>query len=98
MNIFQYCDIHVERIQHMLKQVPAPVHGAKCNEKTGWLPAGFDEQCREIMLSILREYYQMEIQEQLKGDGGREWQSGDEEEDEEDDTEQDQDDQDLENE
>lgn len=37
---YQYCDIHVPRIQEMLSKVPP---GGKCNEKSGWLPLDFDQ-------------------------------------------------------
>lgn len=62
VNFYQYCDIEVPRIQEMLEKVPSPVHGAKISEKTGWLPQGFDEQCRDILCEILKEYFQMEMQ------------------------------------
>lgn len=39
----------------MLDKVPSPISGSICNEKTGWLPLGFDDQCREILNIIVRE-------------------------------------------
>ncbi|KAK0088056.1 hypothetical protein PV326_004954 [Microctonus aethiopoides] len=46
---YQYCDVHCDEIQEMLAKLPAPLPGAKCHEKRGWLPIGFDDQCREIL-------------------------------------------------
>lgn len=62
INLFQYCDIDVLKIQEMLEKVPDPMHGAKISVKTGWLPIGFDEECREILFEILKDYFQMEMQ------------------------------------
>lgn len=62
VNYFQYCDIPVPEIKELLEKIPTPIHGVKCSEKSGWLPLGFDEQCRDIMLDILKERFQMEIQ------------------------------------
>lgn len=33
----------------MLDKIPSPLSGATCNEKTGWLPPNFDDNCREIL-------------------------------------------------
>lgn len=33
----------------MLDKIPTPSSGAVCNEKTGWLPPNFDDNCREIL-------------------------------------------------
>lgn len=52
--IYQFCDIRVPRVQEMLDKIPSPLSGAVCNEKSGWLPANFDEQCRTIMVDIVR--------------------------------------------
>lgn len=49
---YQFCDIHVPKIQEMLHKIPTPMSGAVCNEKRGWLPAGFLEQCRNILTQI----------------------------------------------
>lgn len=67
-NSFQYCDIDVPKIQEMLQQVPSPEHGGKCLEKSGWLPTGFDEQVRNILMDILKEHFQMEMQAKLQDD------------------------------
>ncbi|XP_065080428.1 general transcription factor 3C polypeptide 5 [Ochlerotatus camptorhynchus] len=50
---YQYCDVHVPRIQQMLEKIPTPKTGVVCNEKTGWLPPRFDEQCRDILTEIV---------------------------------------------
>ncbi|XP_032669040.1 general transcription factor 3C polypeptide 5 isoform X2 [Odontomachus brunneus] len=46
---YQYCDIAVGEIQQMLAKLPDPLPGIRCHEKRGWLPTGFDVQCREII-------------------------------------------------
>lgn len=33
----------------MLAKLPDPLPGIRCHEKRGWLPVGFDAQCREII-------------------------------------------------
>ena len=33
----------------MLDKLPTPLSGAICNEKTGWLPPNFDDNCRVIL-------------------------------------------------
>lgn len=38
----------------MLDKIPTPLSGATCNEKSGWLPANFDDQCREILTDIVK--------------------------------------------
>lgn len=50
----QYCDIRVPQIQEMLDKIPTPLSGATCNEKSGWLPTSFDDQCREILTDIVK--------------------------------------------
>lgn len=49
---YQFIDIQVPKIQEMLHKIPSTFSGASCNEKRGWLPAGFMEQCRDILTSI----------------------------------------------
>lgn len=51
---YMYCDIHVEEIQEMLRKLPKPLSGTKCDSKLGWLPSGFDAQCREIINRQIR--------------------------------------------
>ncbi|XP_021695339.1 LOW QUALITY PROTEIN: general transcription factor 3C polypeptide 5, partial [Aedes aegypti] len=50
---YQYCDVKVPRIQANAEKIPTPLMGAACNEKTGWLPPRFDEQCRDILTEIV---------------------------------------------
>ncbi|XP_072749433.1 general transcription factor 3C polypeptide 5 [Anoplolepis gracilipes] len=51
---YQYCDVLIEEIQEMLAKLPDPLPGIKCHEKRGWLPTGFDVQCREILNKQVR--------------------------------------------
>ncbi|KFB39055.1 AGAP009321-PA-like protein [Anopheles sinensis] len=50
---YQYCDIHLKKIKEMLSKVPTPMGGTVCDERNGWLPNRFDEQCRNIMSEIV---------------------------------------------
>ncbi|XP_035909078.1 general transcription factor 3C polypeptide 5 [Anopheles stephensi] len=50
---YQYCDIHLKKVQDMLKKVPSPKSGTVCDERNGWLPYRFDDQCRNIMMEIV---------------------------------------------
>ncbi|KAK9305917.1 hypothetical protein QLX08_003275 [Tetragonisca angustula] len=50
---YQYCDVLVDEIQEMLAKLP-DLPGSKCHEKRGWLPSGFDVQCREIINKQVR--------------------------------------------
>uniref|UniRef100_A0A182P9H8 Transcription factor IIIC subunit 5 HTH domain-containing protein n=1 Tax=Anopheles epiroticus TaxID=199890 RepID=A0A182P9H8_9DIPT len=50
---YQYCDINLKKIQEMLKKVPSPLSGTVCDERYGWLPYRFDDQCRNIMMEIV---------------------------------------------
>lgn len=38
----------------MLAKLPDPLPGIRCHEKRGWLPTGFDVQCREILNKQVR--------------------------------------------
>ncbi|KAF7990553.1 hypothetical protein HCN44_000358 [Aphidius gifuensis] len=51
---YQYCDVFAEDIQSMLAKLPDPQPGTKCDEKHGWLPVGFSDQCREIINKHVR--------------------------------------------
>lgn len=44
----------MEEIQEMLRKLPKPLSGTKCDSKLGWLPSGFDAQCREIINRQIR--------------------------------------------
>ena len=52
---YQFIDIHIPEIQEMLLKIPSTLAGAICNEKRGWLPMGFLEQCRDILTVIAQE-------------------------------------------
>lgn len=49
---YQLIDIYIPKIQDMLLKIPSVISGALCNEKRGWLPEGFVEQCRDILTVI----------------------------------------------
>lgn len=49
---YQFVDIYIPKIQDMLMKIPSVIAGALCNEKRGWLPLGFIEQCRDILTII----------------------------------------------
>lgn len=49
---YQVIDIQIPKIQEMLKNIPSPITGAKCDEKRGWFPKGFLEDVREILSNI----------------------------------------------
>ncbi|XP_076653346.1 general transcription factor IIIC subunit l(2)37Cd [Halictus rubicundus] len=51
---YQYCDVLVDEIQEMLAKLPDPLPTTRCHEKRGWLPSGFDAQCREIINKQVR--------------------------------------------
>ncbi|XP_055376569.1 general transcription factor 3C polypeptide 5 [Condylostylus longicornis] len=54
--IFRYCDLRIAKVQEMLKRVPSPASGAICNEKTGWLPSNFNDDCRQIISDQIMEH------------------------------------------
>ncbi|XP_065355616.1 general transcription factor 3C polypeptide 5 [Calliphora vicina] len=62
--MMRYCDIRITKIQEMLEKIPSPMAGAICNERTGWLPQGFDGQVRQIVSNsikeLLKNYYRKE--------------------------------------
>lgn len=43
------------KIQEMLEKIPSPMAGAMCNERSGWLPQGFDNQVRQIVSNAIKE-------------------------------------------
>ncbi|XP_005179773.1 general transcription factor 3C polypeptide 5 [Musca domestica] len=53
--IMRYCDIRMPKIQEMLEKIPSPMAGAMCNERSGWLPQGFDNQVRQIVSNAIKE-------------------------------------------
>ncbi|XP_037710294.1 general transcription factor 3C polypeptide 5 [Drosophila subpulchrella] len=62
--MLRYCDVRMAKIQEMLEKIPTPLTGAVCNERTGWLPPGFDAQVRQIVCAsiseLLRNHYRKE--------------------------------------
>lgn len=44
----------------MLDKIPTPLSGAICNEKTGWLPPNFDDNCREILTETIDELLELQ--------------------------------------
>ncbi|KAH8350572.1 hypothetical protein KR067_009617 [Drosophila pandora] len=62
--MLRYIDVRMQKIQEMLEKIPTPLTGAVCNERTGWLPPGFDAQVRQIVCAsiseILRNHYRKE--------------------------------------
>lgn len=52
--------MHVPKIQEMLDKIPTPLSGAICNEKTGWLPPNFDDNCREILTETINELLELQ--------------------------------------
>ncbi|XP_062548215.1 general transcription factor 3C polypeptide 5 [Armigeres subalbatus] len=86
---YQYCDVQVPRIQQMLEKIPTPMTGVVCNEKTGWLPPRFDEQCRDILTEIVLTNFKNKKGDDPVTTSASEFETGDETEltyDEEDDT------------
>ncbi len=55
VTFYQFCDVHIPKIQEMLYKIPTPLSGATCNEKRGWLPTGFIDECRNIMSDIAQK-------------------------------------------
>ncbi|XP_015182271.1 PREDICTED: general transcription factor 3C polypeptide 5 [Polistes dominula] len=58
---YQYCDILVDEVQEMLAKLPDPLPGTRCHEKRGWLPSGFDTQCREIINKQIRNVLRKQL-------------------------------------
>ncbi|XP_014253309.1 general transcription factor 3C polypeptide 5 [Cimex lectularius] len=46
---YQYCDIKAPEIEVMLGRLPKISPNMACDPKHGWLPPGFDIQCRDII-------------------------------------------------
>ncbi|KAF6211179.1 hypothetical protein GE061_014294 [Apolygus lucorum] len=46
---YQYCDVKVPEIEAMLSRLPKVSPSMTCDPKHGWLPPGFDNQCRTII-------------------------------------------------
>ena len=56
--------MRLSKIQEMVEKIPSPLTGAICNERTGWLPFGFDAQVRQLVSNsikeLLRNHYKKE--------------------------------------
>lgn len=55
--IVRYCDVHMTVVQELLDNIPPPIPGAVCDERNGWLPAGFNDHIREIISNVIREIF-----------------------------------------
>ena len=51
----------------MLDKIPTLLSGAVCDEKTGWLPPGFVDQCRTILCEIVSLNMKQEILKRSEG-------------------------------
>lgn len=62
----------VPEIMNMLAHLPVPVAGiTKCESRRGWLPAGFDDRCREIIHElVLGEIQKRKDQTESQNDKG----------------------------
>ncbi|GLV42415.1 lethal (2) 37Cd [Carabus blaptoides fortunei] len=63
---YQYCDVLVPEIQTMLSRIPVYDSDTKCDIRTGWLPKGFDNQCREIVSNLVTAEIRKQMLEQKK--------------------------------
>ena len=39
----------IPEVEEMLSKLGEVLPGSLCNERRGWMPKGFDEQCRDII-------------------------------------------------
>lgn len=58
---YQYCDIWLPEVQEMLSKLPKLPSILKYDQKNGWLPLNFQEQCREKVNKYIFEAVQKEI-------------------------------------
>ncbi|KAH8297994.1 hypothetical protein KR018_004247 [Drosophila ironensis] len=91
--MLRYIDVRMQKIQDMLEKIPTPLTGAVCNERTGWLPLGFDAQVRQFVCGtfseLLRNHYRKEqitaeVEPVPQAEDGEELEADDEETQEED--------------
>lgn len=73
VTFYQFCDVHIPKIQEMLYKIPTPLSGATCNDKRGWLFPGFIDQCRNIMSEIAQknlknEFMKKHLDENMEDD------------------------------
>ncbi|KAK3864002.1 hypothetical protein Pcinc_030264 [Petrolisthes cinctipes] len=52
---YQYCDIQVPEIQKLLEESILSGANKVCSEKHGWLPAGVEARCRDIMSRLIEK-------------------------------------------
>jgi len=52
---YQFCDIHVPEIQSLLEESILSGANQQCTEKYGWLPAGVEKKCRDIMSNLIEK-------------------------------------------
>ncbi|XP_042203749.1 general transcription factor 3C polypeptide 5-like isoform X2 [Homarus americanus] len=52
---YQYCDIQVPEIQKLLEESILSGANKVCSEKFGWLPAGVEAKCRDIMSHLIEK-------------------------------------------
>ncbi|XP_045108931.1 general transcription factor 3C polypeptide 5-like isoform X2 [Portunus trituberculatus] len=52
---YQYCDIQVPEIQKLLEEAILTGANKVCSEKYGWLPAGVEATCRDIMSRLIEK-------------------------------------------
>lgn len=52
---YQYCDIQVPEIQKLLEDSILSGANKVCSEKYGWLPAGVEAKCRDIMSHLIEK-------------------------------------------
>ncbi|XP_047490172.1 general transcription factor 3C polypeptide 5-like [Penaeus chinensis] len=52
---YQYCDIHVPEIQKLLEEAILTGANKVCSEKYGWLPAGVEVKCRDIISHLIEK-------------------------------------------
>lgn len=53
--LLQYCDIQVPEIQKLLEEAILTGANKVCSEKYGWLPAGVEATCRDIMSRLIEK-------------------------------------------
>ncbi|XP_053655427.2 general transcription factor 3C polypeptide 5 [Cherax quadricarinatus] len=52
---YQYCDIQVPEIQKLLEESILSGANKVCSEKFGWLPAGVEAKCRDIISHLIEK-------------------------------------------
>ncbi|KAB7502279.1 General transcription factor 3C polypeptide 5, partial [Armadillidium nasatum] len=52
---YQYCDIHVPKIQKLLESSILMGANRVCSERNGWLPSGVEITCRDILSNLIEK-------------------------------------------